>query len=84
MFSVFELLSLNDIIKRSQQPTLEIQAKVTFKDKDLAKAAGFHWHADTKQWITRVKQNEYSSDNYSFKTVILGDQDYNGTRLKDK
>jgi len=69
---------INTIIERSQQPTLEIQAKVTFKDKDLAKAAGFHWHADTKQWITQVKQSEYSSDNYEFKTVIIGDNTNRG------
>lgn len=69
---LIEQYDINEIIKKSKDPTITIQAIVSFKDKDLAKERGFHWTPEEKLWTTKVKQSTYSSGNYDFKTKIIG------------
>lgn len=60
-------------IVRSQIPILEIQAKVSYNDKDLAKSAGFAWDGMRRIWIKQIKECDLKSLNlnFDFETIIL-------------
>jgi DNA polymerase-3 subunit epsilon len=43
-------------IGRSQSSTLELQALVSYNDKDLAKSAGFAWDGMRRIWVKQIKE----------------------------
>lgn len=45
---------LDAMIQHALRPKALFQALVSFNDKDLAKAAGFHWEPETKRWLNRA------------------------------
>lgn len=42
------------MIERGMRPKTTLQALVSFDDRELAKAAGFRWHPETKRWLRRM------------------------------
>ena len=73
MFKVMEKYDLNDIIARSKEPTLYVQALVSFDEKELAKARGYRWYAPTKTWWREWKASDYEADKLEcgFRTQLL-------------
>jgi DNA polymerase III subunit epsilon len=65
------LYPLNDIIENALSPTVKVQAKVSFEDKDLAKNDKFMWDPSDKIWYKNMRENSYNPDNFIFDTVIL-------------
>ena len=45
-------------IARSQEPVYRVIANVNFDNRDLAKAAGFHWDSGTKRWYKDLKESD--------------------------
>lgn len=43
-------------IERSRSPWVELQAFVSFQDKELAKNANFGWDKQQKKWLKKVKE----------------------------
>jgi DNA polymerase III alpha subunit (gram-positive type) len=62
---------INAVIARAAQPTLTIQAVVSYADKDKAKARGFHWMPEKKIWKITMKESDYNPKDYDFKTKII-------------
>lgn len=60
-------------IVRSQSPTLELQAWVSYSEKDLAKTAGFRWDGTRKLWVKKVKEFDSAGflESLNFETMIL-------------
>ena len=58
-------------IRRANTPTLEILANVSYQEKDLAKDAGFFWHPERKQWLIKMKEEDYSASGFCFPTTVL-------------
>jgi len=56
MFKIASLYDWDEIIERSESKTFLIKAVVDFKDKDLAKEAGFYWDAERKSWLREIKE----------------------------
>jgi DNA polymerase-3 subunit epsilon len=73
MLKVAESYNLEDIIARSQEPTVYVQAIVSFDEKELAKERGYHWCGAKKTWWRSWKQNDFEADKAEcgFRTVIL-------------
>jgi DNA polymerase-3 subunit epsilon len=73
MLKLAEQFNLEDIIARSQEPTVYVQAIVSFDEKELAKERGYHWCGAKKMWWRSWKQNDYEADKAEcgFRTVIL-------------
>lgn len=44
---------------RANSPILEVQALVSYTDRELAKAAGFIWYAHEKSWLKDVKECDF-------------------------
>lgn len=58
MFQLLAMYDVNEVVKRSQIPNVEVRAVVSFDDKHLAKERGYHWKADLKQWRKPLKMDE--------------------------
>jgi DNA polymerase-3 subunit epsilon len=73
MLRVASQYSLSEIIARANEPTLFVQALVSFNEKDLAKARGYYWCAPQKVWWRTFKQSDYMAerDTCGFQTAIL-------------
>ncbi|MDX2469553.1 MAG: exonuclease domain-containing protein [SAR324 cluster bacterium] len=73
VLSMLKLLANYDMQKiaiSAQATTLEIIAKVSFAEKDLAKDAGFRWKPETKQWFIQIKEPDFDKDNYPFEIEV--------------
>lgn len=64
---------LDDIVKRAAEPTLYVQALVSFDEKEKAKERGYRWYAPTKLWWRPFKQSDYvaEKDTCGFRTALL-------------
>jgi len=73
MFKVASLYDFDEILARAQEPTLYVQALVSFDEKELAKARGYRWYAPTKAWWREFKQSDYEADKLEcgFRTQLL-------------
>lgn len=71
MLVVMDKYPLADIIFSAKQPTIVIQALVSYDDRQKAKDALFRWNPDKKQWIRSIKLHKYKPEAYSFKTRII-------------
>ena len=64
---------INSAIIRSNSPILELQALVSYADKDLAKSAGFRWDAKRKIWVKKVKECDEYLKSLNFDAAILSE-----------
>lgn len=64
---------VNKAIVRSNSPTIELEALVSYADKDLAKSAGFRWDGTRKKWVKKLKEWKFKSLNLNFKTLVLSE-----------
>jgi len=46
-------------ILRSNSPIIQLQALVSYEDRQLAKDAGFSWDGSKKVWVKSIKQCDY-------------------------
>lgn len=76
VLAMLKILSFYDaatVIERAKQPTIHVQALVTFDTNKLAKERGYHWKPETKQWVKPIKANELEKEKAeaSFKLRVL-------------
>jgi DNA polymerase III subunit epsilon len=62
MLKILSCYDVNTVIERAKQPTIKVQALVTFDTNKLAKERGYHWKPETKQWIKPIKANELDKE----------------------
>lgn len=76
MLKVASRYDINEIIARAQEPTLVIEAVVSFNEKEAAKAHGFRWCADKKIWWKEFKKSDYEEARmeYGFITNELAER----------
>ena len=61
MLKVASNYSIDDITARANEPTLYIQALVTFDEKEKAKELGFRWYAPQKIWWKDMKSSDFEA-----------------------
>ena len=73
MFKVASCYKIEDIIARAAQPTLYVQAVVSFDEKEKAKARGYYWCGPKKIWWRTMKESDYlvEKEACGFRTVLL-------------
>ena len=73
MLKLASCYSLAHIIARAAEPTLYVQALVSFDEKEKAKARGYYWCAPKKIWWRTFKQSDYTAekDVCGFRTQLL-------------
>lgn len=62
MLRVCAYYDWGQIIESAKLPNVTLWAKTTFHEKDIAKAAGYRWNGDTKQWLKTVKLNQVNAE----------------------
>jgi DNA polymerase-3 subunit epsilon len=58
MLEILGRYDVNETIRRSQTPNLNVRAVVDYDSRHLAKEAGFHWQPEAKLWTRQVKADE--------------------------
>ncbi len=73
MLKVASNYDIEQIITRAAEPTLYVQALVSFDEKELAKARGYRWYAPTKTWWREFKKSDFEADKLEcgFRTQLL-------------
>jgi DNA polymerase-3 subunit epsilon len=72
LFDVLTMLNVcsnydwQDIVKRSESPTITVVANVTKENRNLAKSKGFRWDAPNVRWIKYMKQCDLDNSNFEF------------------
>lgn len=49
---------LEDWLRRALEPRVELIAQVHYRDRQLAKDAGFRWDGDRKLWVKQVRKSK--------------------------
>jgi DNA polymerase III subunit epsilon len=62
MLKILSFYDVETVIERAKQPTIHVQAMVTFDTNKLAKERGYHWKPETKQWVKPIKANELEQE----------------------
>lgn len=71
MMTVASNYDLDVILERAQSPNVTMVARVSFEQKDKAKAAGFHWQPESKEWTRKMKEIDLKPDmGFDFKVDI--------------
>lgn len=73
MLKVASNYPITNIIERANEPTLFVQALVSFDEKELAKARGYYWCAPKKIWWRSMKSSDYEIEKQQcgFRTQLL-------------
>jgi DNA polymerase-3 subunit epsilon len=79
LFDVMSMLKLSSYydmeaaLQSAKTPMVTVQAMVTFKNKDLAKDAGFRWDSEYKIWTMTHRQGHIDtlSKGWKFKTEVI-------------
>jgi DNA polymerase III subunit epsilon len=58
MLRVMDHYDIASILHKAKEPTVTVQAVVSFADKDLARARGYYWDPDLKQWRRLLKDSD--------------------------
>jgi DNA polymerase III subunit epsilon len=73
MLHVASRYPVESIISRAAEPTLFVQALVSFEEKDKAKTRGYLWSAPRKIWWRSFKESDFAAEIEvcGFKTKVL-------------
>lgn len=69
LFDVMD--DLPGMFERAMRPKATFQALVSFEDKDKAKAAGFSWKGETKQWLRSMAIEDAGNLGFNVKQVSV-------------
>lgn len=72
MMRILDNYPIDDILESMKQPTLLIEAVVSFMEKDLAKERSFKWDGAKKKWLRPMKKNKWEKEEFPFDTRIIG------------
>lgn len=68
LFDVLSMLNIafrydeDRMLRMAEAPSVRVQALVSYNDRDLAKAMGFSWDGDKKEWYKEVKDIDDNLD----------------------
>jgi len=71
MLGILAQYPFEEIVFRSQSPTIQVVAKVSFDEKDKAKNLGFYWNPKNKTWFKEFKEMDLEGKNFPFEIETL-------------
>jgi DNA polymerase III alpha subunit (gram-positive type) len=80
MLEVASNYETSAIMELAKSPLVELIAKVSYDDRNLARTNGFYWQPESKQWTRNVKQSQIASLNLPFNFTVkdLSNANYSG------
>lgn len=70
MLRVLENYEIANVIERSNSPTMQVIAKVSFEEKDKAKGLGFRWNSKDKIWYKEFKEVDIPKRQFPFEYEV--------------
>lgn len=73
MMRVLSHYDIEQVMYSAKQPVVEVQALVSYDEKELAKEKKFRWDADRKRWTKQMKAHKVEEEcsKYPFRTKVL-------------
>jgi DNA polymerase-3 subunit epsilon len=71
MLKVLENYNIDEALYSAQQPTVTLQALVSYDDREKAKERRFRWDAQAKMWVRSIKQHKIEREQFPFKTRVI-------------
>lgn len=73
MLRVASEFPLEKIVARAKEPTVYVQALVSYEEKEKAKEKGYRWFAPTKTWWHAYKESDWLAEKETceFRTAML-------------
>jgi DNA polymerase-3 subunit epsilon len=62
MIKIFECYPLEEVLALARQPMIQLQAFVSYEEKDKAKGVGYRWFKYSKRWIKSFKQGKLEAE----------------------
>jgi DNA polymerase-3 subunit epsilon len=62
MLKVLERYPIEEVMESARQPMVTLQAMVSFDEREKAKARGYRWKAETKQWLRHLKAHHVEKE----------------------
>jgi DNA polymerase-3 subunit epsilon len=62
MIKIFECYPLEEVLALARQPMVQLQAFVSYEEKDKAKGVGYRWFKNSKRWIKAFKLGKLESE----------------------
>jgi DNA polymerase III alpha subunit (gram-positive type) len=66
MFKILSRYDINEICDRAKSDLVQVIAKVTFENKNLASENGFRWEPSNKTWIRVMRQFDLARTKFPF------------------
>lgn len=57
---------MREAIERAREPQLRVVASVPFEQREMAKAAGFRWDGERRQWWKQMRASELAAATFEF------------------
>jgi DNA polymerase III epsilon subunit-like protein len=71
MLVVLSNYDIEVVIEGSKQPSIVIEAQVSFQDKDKARERGFKWDPNKRKWLKPMKRAKWEAEEFPFDTRIV-------------
>ena len=62
MLKLLDHYPIDKVIANSKFPLIHSIAKVSYQDRDLAKARGYYWDGENKTWFKPMKENRFEQE----------------------
>jgi len=72
---IFDMYPLAAVMESAMSPTVTVQALVSYEEKGKARARGYYWRPERKQWVKPMKaaRVEQESQQADFPVKIIKD-----------
>ncbi len=54
--NILSKYNLNRVLEIARAPIVTVRASVSYEDRGLASARGYHWNRDSKSWLLQIKK----------------------------
>jgi len=71
MMRILDHYPIDDILESMKEPTILVEAIVSFMEKDLAKERSFKWDGTRKKWLRSMKKNKWEKEEFPFDTRMV-------------
>jgi len=73
MLRILDYYDANEVVRQARIPNVTVQALVNYDDREKAKARGYHWNGETRQWLRAVKEDQLEKEKREapFKVLVM-------------
>jgi DNA polymerase-3 subunit epsilon len=71
MMRILQEYNVEEVLESAKQPTILVQALVSFDEKELAKERRFRWDGPNRRWVRSYKKHKFEAEKFPFRTRVV-------------